>query len=222
MAKLAANATYGFALLDLSKTMNVNYDNEAKLNNLVRRNNYEYYLNAGPNSNPEALYEIYTKRMKTTVKLPRQFSIECLGMSKMVLLSYFYDFFDKYFCPTSILYLCCDTDSIGLATSENSLKKCVKKGMENEYQNKKHKWLAKSEDDKTGLLLKIERSGDLFCSLNAKSYILIDSKSNKTKSAHKSIPNTDANQSLINLFAYLDSLFHISSDDQRLAQLAGI
>ena len=187
----------------------------------MRQSNFFSFEEVGPSEDRGALIEIETKWKTTRANLPVQLSAEILGASKMVLLDYYYNFFQHYLRKTSFCLSFCDTDSLALALSQPSLEDCVKPELKQDFEQNKIKYLAPTTSDpefiqhysKTPLLLKSEKEADFCCSLQPKLYTMINLDGSR-KMAHKGIQNSPENEKILELRTYLDSLYDMDGVDK--------
>lgn len=121
------------------------------------------------------IYEVIKKKKKIVHNLPRHIGAFVYGKSKLVMLSFIYDFIVKYFRDSSYAFLFSDTDSIYLEISEENLDLCVKDEYKSEYQKIKYDWLVNPDISRSCRqpgLFKIEKIGLNYIGLSSKCYYI--------------------------------------------------
>ena len=117
-----------------------------------------------------------------------------LNYAKLRLLSFFYDFIDKYFDRSDYELIQCDTDSLYIAFSNSNLEDLIIPSMREVYKQDVNNWLPRSAPKEAALfdkrepgLFKVEWEGDKVIALNSKMYSVYNSKINKTKFSCKGV-----------------------------------
>ena len=197
------------------KRKNVHFINEDKYAQWMRRNACFQFRNVGPRENPDCFLELSTQKKKTSHTLPSQFSAEVLGLSKLQMLAYFYDLLKKYLRETAWALAATDTDSFIIRIAGQKIEDCIRPELQQEFEQEKIKYFVPSGDcdpelkafhSKTPLLLKIEAEAHMICSLQAKTYIMVN-LDGSMKSAHKGFRDNDENRKLVQLRSFMTALF---------------
>jgi len=138
-------------------------------------------------------YEVESFKSKIELNLPVQIGYFILQLAKLRMLSFYYDFLDKFLERESFQLTQMDTDSLYFAISSDSLQECIKPSMKTTYekalkgyctdnyppQNVDMPWFPRTccekhenFDKRTPGLFKLEYEGDLMISLCSKCYFI--------------------------------------------------
>ena len=128
-------------------------------------------------------YEVEKSRKTVKHNAPITIGISVYSYAKLILIE-FWEFINKFLVQDKYEICYCDTDSLYLAISEDSLDQCVKPEMVQEWENEKQKFLASDDetlvkfdgkmitrkqfDKRTPGLFKPEFEGDGIVCLNSK------------------------------------------------------
>lgn len=172
-AKTVGNAAYGRFLMDVTRHVNVTYEQYDEkvaraLNSFFFRDLEEF---------PESVFEIKSSKKKVRMELPIQVGFFVYQYAKLHMLKFYYHFIDHFLDRTEFEYLQMDTDSAYMALSGESIEALVKSHLTTEFQNIKCNWFPRTDtrehamyDKRTPGLFKVEWEGHGFVGLNSKTY----------------------------------------------------
>lgn len=123
--------------------MSFHYSDDTAVANLVNNSKFRGLDEIGDN-----LIEV--ENMKPFVKLdvPIQLGFFVLEYAKLLLLRFYYDFLIKFLEFDTFSLIQCDTDSLYISLSENTLFATVRKAMRNQFIEEYDQWIARQYCDK--------------------------------------------------------------------------
>ena len=172
VSKSLLNSSYGKTITNKLNQRKVTITNDSE--KIYKQMNSPFFSDL--NEINDGIYEIYQRHKTIRWNLSRQIGLWVYALSKLHLISFVYDFLKKYLRDSCFEILMCDTDSIYMAISENSLEECVKPHLREEFEHFKYDWLVdpdKFGDNRTPGKFKEEFSGRGFVGTSSKSYICL-------------------------------------------------
>ncbi len=203
-AKILCNSGYGSLCMAQSKFNSVVYRRgQVQACQLVNKPQFKSL-----DEMTNALYEVKLKKYKIKHTIPVQlaFFVLCLAKERLYLCFYF-DFLHKYLLPQAFGALHCDTDSVYIALSRNSLQEAVKPHMLEAYKSSIldhcHKADFQADGDhflcreccqecaahdlRSVGLFKVECTGTKFIGLCSKTYVVQESEGGGYKFSSKGV-----------------------------------
>lgn len=172
--KLMLNSSFGKTMQNNNNFSNTFFTTDIKrVNKAVNKNTFkdgcEYTCG------DETVYIVSNSKKNVKQNMPIHVAGLIFSQAKLRMLQFYYDFVDKYIERKNFQYMYSDTDSIWMAyASENpfDLKSgLIKKGMEEQFEVEKYKYLVYTEYDvRTPGLFKVEYAASKLICLAAKSY----------------------------------------------------
>ena len=138
--KTLGNAFYGGTLIDRKKHTSVTIVGEDRVGNHIKNPMFKSMTELNNN-----FYEIEKSRKTVKHTSAIQVGISVYSYAKILLIE-FWEFLDKFLIKEKYELLYCDTDSIYLAISEETLDQCVKPDLWNKWLQEKDKFLSSSDD----------------------------------------------------------------------------
>ena len=172
-AKTVGNAAYGRFLMDVTRHIDVRYEeDESKvchsINSLFFRDLEE--ITSG-------VYELKSSKKKLKMNLPIQIGFFVYQYAKLRMLEFYYHCIDRFLDRADFELLEMDTDSLYMALGGDSVEELVKPERKEEFQAVKSSWFPRRDtpenaayDKRTPGLFKVEWSGQGFVGLNSKTY----------------------------------------------------
>jgi hypothetical protein len=140
----------------------------------------------------ENLFEIESDKSAITLNLPSQLGFFILNYAKLRMLQFYYDFLDTFIDRADFQLLEMDTDSLYMSLSGNTLDELVKPHLRSTFEAEKHNWLPRTSppeaaryDKRTPGRFEEEFRGTEMVCLAAKTYVIHDEDTNKTKFSSK-------------------------------------
>jgi len=135
-AKTVGNAGYGRFLMDVSRHIDIKYEeDESKvcraINSLFFRHLEE--ITSG-------VYELKSSKKKLKMNLPIQIGFFVYNYAKLRMLKFYYDFIDHFLDRADFELLEMDTDSLYMALAGDSVEELVKPERKEEYEAVKSIW----------------------------------------------------------------------------------
>ena len=128
------------------------------------------------------------------MNIPISIGFFILQYAKLRLLSFYFQFIDKYIDRSDFELVQCDTDSLYIAFSDADINKLIKPHMLDAYKADVNNWLPRSEpielalfDQREPGLFKVEWEGDKVVALNSKMYSVYNANKNQTKFSCKGV-----------------------------------
>lgn len=184
-AKTVGNAGYGRFLMDVTRHLDVCYENDEE--KVARTINSFFFRDL--DELPEGVFEIKSSKKKAKLDLPIQVGFFVYQYAKLRMLQFYYHFIDHFCERTEFEYLEMDTDSAYMALSGDSIEAVVKADLHDSFQKTKCNWLPRTdtvehamEDKRTPGLFKVEWEGQGFVGLNSKTYCCWSSNEQKLSS----------------------------------------
>eukprot|EP00732_Lithocolla_globosa_P000459 Lithocolla_globosa_v1_NODE_138_length_5823_cov_17.507628.p1 type:complete len:551 gc:universal NODE_138_length_5823_cov_17.507628:3490-1838(-) len=178
-AKIWGNGFAGHTIINKSKHTNTTYTDERfkaseSINSPLFRSLDEV----------DDIYEIEKGKRKIHLNNPLHIGIAVYGWAKVKMLSFYYDFMDKYVSRDDFQYIEMDTDSAYMAiTAEKFDINLIKPEMREDYNKHKHEWFVVDREDETYKysrrvpgLFKIEYEGNGAVAVSPKVYIVQQDK----------------------------------------------
>lgn len=189
-SKLIGNSAFGSNLMRKQKHTDTCYSKEEKkINEMINNRRFISLTELD-----EGYCEISMKKKKILMDIPITIGYVILQNSKLRLLSYYYDFIDKYIDRSDFELIQCDTDSLYIAFSDPDINKLIKPHMREAYKLDVNNWLPRTEpadlalfDQREPGLFKVEWEGDKVIALNSKMYSVYNVNKNKTKFSCKGV-----------------------------------
>ena len=177
ISKNIGNASYGKTILNKEKLFNIKYVDEKKSYELMNDPSFIDINEIHPD-----LFEMKVRNKTIYQDLPKTVGGFVYAFAKLHMVSFYYDFINKFLDPTKFELLQMDTDSLYMALAEEKLADCVKNELKPEFDKIKDTWLA-NPAVKTSLrqpgLFKTEFEGVGYVGLNSKSYFCLGKFENK-------------------------------------------
>ena len=226
--KLLGNSAFGFGLLRLDQRITSKFVKESDLRKWICKSEFAGFLPAGHPKYPEGVMEVMYHPKSVIQNLPRQFSAEVLGVSKIPLLNFIHQIYPMFFRETAYTLVACDTDSLITAFAGETLEDCCKPEMKLEFQQNRNEFFVpdsgplKHKLSFEPLLMKVEESGPVAISLCPKCYLIINTETQNTKYATKGWNRSIENFHLCTFSAFFSTLFECDFDEQKCAIVRGI
>ena len=178
-SKLFGNAGYGGTLTNKETHLNISYCDESAVGMAVNDPHFRKLDVLDDN-----FYEISKTKKSIKLNLPMQIGFFVYQYAKLHMLSFYYDFMDKFLDRADFEYCEMDTDSAYVALSGDNIEALVRSELKEECEREKFNWFprnyngeVKAFDKRTPGLFKTEFLGDGRIGLNSKMYFCFnDSK----------------------------------------------
>ena len=135
-SKCTANSSYGKCCIDKGKHNNIIFCSAEYVARHIRDPFFKSLdeLEGG-------IYEVVKKKRRVVLDTPIQIAIAVYSYAKLSLLE-FWEFLEKYLDPKSYCLMECDTDSLYIAISRDTLDDCVKDELKDDWKIRKYDFLA--------------------------------------------------------------------------------
>ena len=128
------------------------------------------------------LFEVKSRPKTIYQDLPKTVGGFVYAFAKLHMVSFYYDFINRFLDPTKFELLQMDTDSLYMSLSEENISDCVKTELKQEFDKIKDTWLVnpavKTAPRQPGLF-KTEFEGTGYVGLNSKTYFCLGKFNNK-------------------------------------------
>ena len=178
--KLIGNSAYGKTITNKERFTDVELCTEEEAPKKVNCTHFHHLTPIG-----EDHWEVEMSKKRIKMDLPIQIGFFVYGYAKLRMLSFFYDFVDKFIDRCNYQYCAMDTDSAYMALA-GPFESLVKEEMREEYEDVKHSWFPRSDteeniayDRREPGLLKEEWRGDGIVALCSKTYYCFGGKKDK-------------------------------------------
>ena len=138
--KTLGNSFYGGTLIDRTKHKSVTFVEHERIRNHIRNPLFKTMIELN-----DGISEVTKSRKKVKHTSPIQIGIAVYSYAKLMLIE-FWELLDKYLVKEKYELMYCDTDSIYLAISEDTLDDCVKLGLEEEWNREREKFIASTDN----------------------------------------------------------------------------
>ena len=172
-AKTVGNAGYGRFLMDVSRHIDVRYEEDES--KVCRAINSLFFRDLEEIS--EGVYELKSSKKKLKMNLPIQVGFFVYQYAKLRMLEFYYNCVDRFLDRSDFELLEMDTDSLYMAIAGESVEELVKVELREEFETVKSSWFPRTDtkehaayDKRTPGLFKVEWRGDGFVGLNSKTY----------------------------------------------------
>ena len=189
-SKLIGNSAFGSNLMRKQRHTDTCYSrDEKKINEMINNKRFIALTELD-----EGYCEINMKKKKILMNIPISIGFFILQYAKLRLLSFYFQFIDKYIDRSDFELVQCDTDSLYIAFSDADINKLIKPHMLDAYKADVNNWLPRSEpielalfDQREPGLFKVEWEGDKVVALNSKMYSVYNANKNQTKFSCKGV-----------------------------------
>ena len=172
-AKTVGNAGYGRFLMDVSRHLDIKYEEDV---NKVARTINSYWFRDLEEIH-DGVYELKSAKKRIKMNLPIQIGFFVYQYAKLRMLQFYYHCVDRFVERSNYELLEMDTDSLYMALAGDSVEELVKPELREEYEKIKDQWFPRTDspehaayDKRTPGLFKVEWSGQGFVGLNSKTY----------------------------------------------------
>jgi hypothetical protein len=215
--KLLGNAAYGKTLTRLHNHRETFYCDAAEIAN--QHNDPLFY---GSTKITDGCYEVQKYKKQVEFNLPMQIGLAVYGWAKHKLLKFIYEVLQKYVPKSEYEFLESDTDSIYLAISQDTLKKCIPADRLAEFEEIERLWFVMDpSQNRTPGLLKIEEEGTHFIGLNSKTYVVAKSEDDPDPKKSAKGVQIKRNASMLT-FRNFEKVLKREADAQQMAINVGI
>ena len=170
MSKLRGNAGYGGLIMNQEKHHVIIYVNESQVGQEIM-DNHLYDLT----ELPDGFYDMEKAKKSINLTLPIHLGVFILNYTKLKMLTFYFDFINKFLSRQDFEYCEMDTDSAYMAISGNISESLSKLDPREEFEKDKHIWFVTPrapQGKRMPGLFKIEFQGDKIVSLCSKSYCI--------------------------------------------------
>lgn len=189
-SKLIGNCAYGSSLMRKQHHRDVVFSaDKEKVCKLINDKRF-----VSLNELDDGYCEIMMLKKKITMDVPITIGFFILQYSKLRLLSFMYEFIDRYFDRSTYELIQCDTDSLYIAFSDSNLENLIKRDMIDDYEKNVNKWLPRKSpkeatlyDNRKPGLFKLEYEGHVVVALNSKMYSVYNRDEKHTKFSSKGV-----------------------------------
>ena len=189
-SKLIGNCAFGSSLMRKQHHREICFSNDkAKVSNMINDKRFVTLSELD-----DGYCEIKMLKKKITMDVPISIGFFVLSYSKLKLLSFYYQFIDKYFDRSTYELIQCDTDSLYIAFSDENIENLIKSDMLDDYKKNVNKWLPRKSpkeatlyDNRKPGLFKLEYEGHVVVALNSKMYSIYNKQEKHTKFSSKGV-----------------------------------
>ncbi len=141
--KTLGNSFYGGTLIDRTKHKSVTFVDGKKVRNHIRNPLFKSMVELN-----DQICEVTKSRKKVKHSSPIQIGIAVYSYAKLLLIN-FWEFLDTYLMREKFELMYCDTDSLYLAISEDSLDECVRPDRLEEWHREKGNFISSTDNSPT-------------------------------------------------------------------------
>lgn len=189
-SKLIGNCAFGSSLMRKQQHRDVFFS--ADKQRLSKMINDKRFMSLDELDN--GYCEVMMLKKKIVMNTPLTIGFFVLNYAKLRLLSYYYDFIDKYFDRRDYELIQCDTDSLYIAFSDSNIENLIKPDMIDDYKKNVNNWLPRKSpkeatlyDNRKPGLFKLEYEGHVIVALNSKMYSIHNKDECHTKFSSKGV-----------------------------------
>jgi len=240
--KLIGNSGYGKTIEDVFKHSTVKHCDIKELPKFINKNFFRSCENLSKDHYKDTvrnvdtlgtdIYEVDMIKSQVRVAQPIQIGLAVYSYAKLKMLSFYYDFLDKYIDRADFEMIQMDTDSAYCAFSSENIENLIKPELKEEYMRDKYNWFPSESNDivtipesgtdqilhitrkqfdkRTPGLMKEEARLDFMIALCSKMYYggLLDENGNETGKNKYSSKGLQHNHNVMTKDRYYDVLFN--------------
>ena len=134
--KLLGNSSYGRTLMRKDLHCNIQIVEEHEAQRLVNDPMFQRLIPVNEN-----LYEVVLRKKGVRIDLPLQIGLMVYDRAKLSLLKFYYNFLDRFVARSNFELVLCDTDSLYVSLSGDSLEHVIKPSERGAYEVERDRWL---------------------------------------------------------------------------------